>query len=164
MASILSSLQISSSGLSVQRAKLNATAQNLANAETTETREGGPYRRRSVVVTEEQFDDALNSALKKSDTRLVRTHSNHRGGKSLRVGQKVELSSAEGEEVKAPRDDFRLIYDPSHPHADSEGYVRMPNIEIITEMVNMIEATRAYEANTVAISAAKQMADDALDI
>jgi flagellar basal-body rod protein FlgC len=164
MASILSSLQISSSGLSVQRAKLNATAQNLANAETTETREGGPYRRRSVVVTEEQFDDALNSALKKRDTRLVRTHTNHRGGKSLRVGQKVELSTAEGEEVKAPRDDIRLIYDPSHPHADAEGYVKMPNIEIITEMVNMIEATRAYEANTVAISAAKQMADDALDI
>lgn len=164
MASILTSFDISASGMSVQRAKMNATAQNLANAETTQTREGGPYRRRSVVVEESTFKDTFDSAVRERGTRLVRTHSTHRRGKSLGVRNSVELSHAEGKEVEAPKSDFRLVYDPSHPQADDEGYVKMPDVEVITEMVNMIEATRAYEANTVAISSAKKIALDALDI
>ncbi|MEE8577081.1 MAG: flagellar basal body rod protein FlgC [candidate division Zixibacteria bacterium] len=164
MASVLSAFEISARGLSVQRAKMDAVAQNLANAETTQTKEGGPYRRRRILVSEETFKDSFNSALKRSDTPLSRTNAGHRSGKIRRIGSTVELSGATVKEVRDPASAYKLIHDPSHPQADSEGYVKMPDIEVISEMVDMMDATRAYEANTVAISSAKKMARDALDI
>lgn len=162
MASVLSAFEISARGLSIQRAKMNSIAQNLANAETTETKEGGPYRRRRVVVKEQPFKEEFYSALQKADTKLARTHTNHRPGKIHELKDRVELSSAEMKEVR--EDGFKLIYDPSHPDADQDGYVKMPDIEIINEMVDMMMASRAYEANTLAISSVKKMAKDALDI
>ncbi len=164
MGSVLTSFDISARGLTIQRAKMDVTAQNLANAETTETPEGGPYRRKRVLVKEETFKDSFNNALKRPDTRLVRTNTAHRPGHVLKTGDRLELSTAEMEEVRDPASSFRLVYDPSHPQADEEGFVKMPDIEIINEMVDMMSASRAYEANTVAISTAKKMAQDALDI
>lgn len=164
MASIINAIGISSQGLSIQRAKLDATAQNLANVETTQTKEGGPYRRKQVVVREDTFRDSFASALKRNDTPLTRTHRGHIKGQVKTYTNSVELSSAEGNEVEAPKDSYRLVFDPSHPDANEEGYVKMPDIEVINEMVDMMSASRAYEANTVAISSAKQMAKDALDI
>lgn len=164
MGSMLTSFDISARGLSIQRAKMDATAQNLANAETTETPEGGPYRRKRVLVKEEPFKTSLNNALKRPDTILTRTDRNHRRGHVLRTGDTIELSSAEAKEVRDPASSYRLVYDPSHPQADEEGFVKMPDIEIINEMVDMMSASRAYEANTVAISTTKKMAKDALDI
>jgi len=164
MASIINSIGVSSQGLSIQRAKLDATAQNLANVETTQTEEGGPYRRRRVVVKEETFRDSFATAMKRNDTPLSRTHSGHIKGKVKTYSNTVELSSADGKETRAPESSFRLVFDPSHPDANEEGYVKMPDIEVINEMVDMMSASRAYEANTVAISSAKQMAKDALDI
>lgn len=164
MGSVLTSLGISARGLTIQRAKMDVTAQNLANAETTETPEGGPYRRKRVLVKEDSFKDNFADALKRPDTKLVRTNSNHRRGHVVETGNRIELSTAELKEVRDPASNFRLVYDPSHPHADDEGFVKMPDIEIINEMVDMMSASRAYEANTVAISAAKKMARDALDI
>ncbi|MBD3403587.1 flagellar basal body rod protein FlgC [candidate division GN15 bacterium] len=164
MASILTAFDIASRGLSVQRSKMNVTAQNLANAETTETAEGGPYRRKRVLVSEDTFKDTFHNALQRPDTKLARTNPGHRPGHTLKTGSTVELSAAEGQEVQAPKDSYRLVYDPSHPQADEEGFVKMPDIEIINEMVDMMMASRAYEANTVSISTAKKMAKDALDI
>ena len=162
MASVLSAFEISARGLSIQRAKMNSIAQNLANAETTETKEGGPYKRKRVVVTEQPFKQEFHAALQKADTKLSRTHEGHRPGNIRKLSNRLELSSAEMEEVR--EDGFKLIYDPSHPSANEDGYVKMPDVEIINEMVDMMMASRAYEANTLAISSAKKMAKDALDI
>lgn len=164
MSGLLSAINISAQGLSVQRAKMNAVADNIANAETTETAEGGPYRRKRVLVSEVKETRKFSQALRRADNRLTRTHAGHRSGGSRPTGGKVEMSFVKGQEVQDPSSSFKLVHDPSHPQADAEGYVKMPDVEIINEMVDMMAATRAYEANTVAISSAKQMARNALDI
>ena len=163
MSGILNAIGISSRGLSVQRTKMNVVAQNIANAETTKTPEGGPYRRKRVTVQEEKVSD-FKSLLRKADTHVSRTHPNHRPGRKHIVNEEVNSSSVSMTEIEDPESSFKLVHDPSHPEANDEGYVRMPDIEIINEMVDMMAATRAYEANTVAISSAKTMAKDALEI
>jgi flagellar basal-body rod protein FlgC len=138
------SMAISSSGLSAQRLRMNTLSANLANANTTRTEEGGPYKRRDVVFsatpTGSPFEDFLNGT----------------NGAQLSKVQVVDIH----QDTKEPR----LVFDPTHPDADGEGYVEMPNIQVMTEMVNMITATRAYEANATAVNEAKQMAVKSLEI
>lgn len=164
MAGILSAIKISSQGLSVQRSKMNVVAKNIANAETTKTEEGGPYRRERVLVSELKEDGRFNSHLRNANVKLARTQNGHIPGRQLKENSEVELSNVEMETVQDPESNYKLVYDPSHPDADEEGYVKYPDIEIINEMVDMMAASRAYEANTVAISSAKTMAKNALDI
>jgi len=163
MSGILKAIEISSRGLSVQRAKMNVVAENIANAETTETTEGGPYRRQRVMVQEEKVSD-FKTILKQTDTHIVRTNPRHRPGRKTVLSEEVQASAVKMKQIQDPESGFKLVYDPTNPKADEEGYVKMPDIEIINEMVDMMAATRAYEANTVAIAAAKNMAKDALDI
>ena len=101
--------------------------------------------------------------MKDANSRLSKTNSRHISSK-IHNNQKNELSSVDIDVVSEDKDNFKVVYDPTHPQADEEGYVKMPNIEIITEMVDMMAASRAYEANTVAISSAKEMAKNALEI
>lgn len=164
MAGILNAIEISSQGLSVQRAKMNAVADNIANAETSETENGGPYRRQRVLVNAEKIKGTFSSLVKEAGLRLSRTNGRHIKARGLPSREGIEISSVTMKKVTDPESSYRLIYDPAHPQADEEGYVKMPDVEIITEMVDMMAAARAYEANTVAISTAKQMAKDALDI
>lgn len=164
MGGILNAIEISSRGLSVQRGKMNVVAENMANAETTETVEGGPYRRKRVVVTEEKPQPQFRTFLKQANGHLVRTHGAHRKGYGPPAARKEQPSTVRMREVAAPETSYKLINDPTHPDADEQGYVRMPDIDIIEEMVDMMAATRGYEANTVAIGAAKKMARNALDI
>ena len=164
MAGLLNAIEISSQGLQVQRRRMNAVAQNIANAETTRTADGGPYRRKRVVVDEQKVKGTFNSMLGKAGMRLAKTNSRHISGKQISTSERVELPSVSAKEVVDPESRHRLEFDPSHPDADADGYVRMPDIDVVTEMVDMMAATRAYEANTVAISAAKKMAKDALEI
>ncbi|MCX6117160.1 MAG: flagellar basal body rod protein FlgC [Proteobacteria bacterium] len=142
--SFFKSMGISSSGLSAQRVRMNVLSANLANANTTRTEEGGPYKRRdavfSAVPINGPFEDFLNG-----------TH-----GAQLDQVKVVGIH----EDTKEPR----MVFDPSHQDANSDGYVAMPNIQVMTEMVNMITATRAYEANATAINEAKQMAVKTLEI
>lgn len=137
-------LRVASTGLSVQRTRMNITASNLANVETTRTAEGGAYRRRTAVVAavplSETFDEIFGDAL----------HDQTHGAEVVAV----EKDSAPG----------RLIYDPEHPDANKEGYVEMPNVNAISEMVNMLTASRGYEANVTALKALKGMAQNALEI
>jgi flagellar basal-body rod protein FlgC len=133
----ISSLGISASGLSAQRRRMDAISNNLANANTTRTPEGGPYRRQEVVFTARTED---------TDLGVAKTQ-------GVQEPQIVEDS--------APP---RMAYEPGHPDADAGGYVRMPNVNIVNEMVDMISATRAYEANVTAIDAAKAMVAKALEI
>ncbi len=140
----LTSMKISSSGLSVQRQRMETLSSNLANVETTRTPEGGPYRRKDVVVTSLPLEDDFAQVLK---TEL--------GDKVNRV-----LVSNIVEDTSPPR----LVFNPTHPDADSQGNVAMPNIDLVGEMVNLVTATRSFEANVTAINAAKSMALRAIEL
>jgi flagellar basal-body rod protein FlgC len=164
MAGLLGAIEISSKGLSVQRAKMNTTAENIANAETTQTPEGGPYRRKQVVVKEDDTGVSFRHMMQRAGVDLDRTNMRHLPARGIRLRSEVEVPDVQMKEVEAPKSAYKLIHDPSHPDADEQGYVKMPDVEVVNEMVDMMAAARAYEANTVAISTAKQMAKDSLDI
>jgi flagellar basal-body rod protein FlgC len=164
MEGVFSTIKISGTGLSVQRHKMNVVAENIANAETTSTEEGGPYRRKSVEVTAAKEKLPFQTILKNKQASLHRTRRQHMPGLGSKLGNRGEVSVAEAEEKVAGADAFKLVFDPSHPEADEEGYVKMPDIEIINEMVDMMAANRAYEANAMAVTASKEMIKQALDI
>lgn len=141
-----SALNIGASGLTAQRLRMDTISQNIANVNTTRTENGTPYRRRQVVFEERSDSNSFASALSTASGKLS-------GGQGVRVTKIVEDSS-----------DFKKVFDPGHPDADKDGYVSMPNVDVVTEMVNMISATRSYEANVTSINATKSMALKALEI
>jgi flagellar basal-body rod protein FlgC len=166
---LFDSIRISGSGLAGQRVKMDVVARNLANAETTRTAEGTPYRRQRVVFREvleqrvAQQRSRLSAAPSEAGQGPARTHPQHLAGiNPFGLDDREGVTSA----VAAAPDasDFRVVYDPGHPDADEEGYVLMPNVDVITEMVDMIKASRAYEANVSAVQAAKDMFNQALKI
>jgi flagellar basal-body rod protein FlgC len=137
-------LDISASGLSAERMRMDVTAENLANAQTTRGPNGGPYRRKEVVLQTVQgggFQSALQSA----------AGSVPGSGKSQQPGG-VEVTG-----IAVDPSQPRMVYDPGHPDANGQGYVSMPNVNPVTEMVDLISASRAYEANVTAMQTAKTM-------
>ncbi|MBP7792953.1 MAG: flagellar basal body rod protein FlgC [Candidatus Goldbacteria bacterium] len=140
--------EISASGLTAERLRMDVISNNIANVNTTRTVEGGPYQRQRVVFEPrgEQIGFIFPAIF--SD-------------KAKRVNQ---FQGVKVTQIAPDPQPPRLVYDPGHPDADENGYVHMPNINIVQEMVDMISATRAYEANVTAINSAKQMAAKALDI
>ncbi|HHY64131.1 MAG TPA: flagellar basal body rod protein FlgC [Clostridiaceae bacterium] len=144
---LFNSFNISASALTAQRLRMDVIAQNIANVNTTRTENGTPYRRKTVVFQEKEADIPFSRHLSEQ------SRQRYLAGGGVRVTAIVEDPSP-----------FREVYDPSHPDADENGIVRMPNVEIVTEMVNMISATRAYEANVTALNASKSMASKALEI
>lgn len=160
---VFTAFNISASGMSAQRKRMNVIANNMANAETTRTENGEPYRRQIVRLepgTEEEFSRIMSrEQLRMSRTSPFHFHTTiHRS----RMVNQFEAGVRALEELD--ESDFKLVYEPSHPDADDNGYVRMPNINIVTEMVDMIAASRAFEANATAINAMKSMAKDSLEI
>jgi flagellar basal-body rod protein FlgC len=145
--SYLDSIRIGASGLSAQQLRLDVISNNIANAETTRTAEGGPYKRQDVIFSPEGNKSFLPQfiALRNGQTNTVN------GGVAV---HSIITSQEEGSRV----------YDPTHPDADEEGYVLYPNVDPVVEMTNMLSATRSYEANLTLIEAAKRMALRALDI
>jgi flagellar basal-body rod protein FlgC len=133
-------MEVSASGLSAQRTRMNVASSNLANAQTTQGANGGPYKRRDVVMTSTSVPEAKGTKYEA----FVR-------------GVAVQQIT---EDQKAPR----LEYDPGHPNANPEGYVAYPNINPVEEMVDMITASRAYEAGITTMSTAVNMAERALGI
>jgi flagellar basal-body rod protein FlgC len=140
----LDALSTSATGLNAQRLRMNLIASNLANVNTPQTKEGHAYQRKDAVFAaksqQSEFGDALNQ--------------------ELYPGQA-------GVQVVAIRDDNRppiLKYEPTHPDANAEGFISLPNINVVEEMVNMISASRSYEANVTAVKASKEMVSSALDI
>ena len=135
---------ISASGLNAQKERLNVISSNLANVESTRTPEGGPYRRKDVVFSASapanSFENTLSSANSNAE-------------------QGVEVS-----DVISDSRPFKQVYNPQHPDADASGYVLYPNVNPMEEMVNMISASRSYEANVTAFNATKNMALKALEI
>lgn len=166
---ILGALRISASGLSAQRTRMNVISQNIANADTTRTEEGGPYRRFEVVLSAVKNDGCTQcgDTVISESVPLVRTNTQHL--KSLQgdepLYQDATLNGVQVADVQPDeKTPFRIIYDPSHPDADADGYVTLPNVNVVQEMVDMISATRAYEANVTVMKNTKQMFNRALDI
>ncbi|MDY6880733.1 MAG: flagellar basal body rod protein FlgC [Desulfatiglans sp.] len=140
----LDALHISSSGLTAQRLRMNVIASNLANIHTTRTAAGGPYKRKDVVFAADSDHRNFQSVLRS------------------KMGERMT-----GVRVVGVVNDNRkpqLKYEPQHPDANEKGYVAMPNVNLVEEMVNMISATRSYEASVTAINATKSMAMKALEI
>lgn len=159
---VFTALGISATGLSVQRKRMNAIASNMANVETTRTEQGGPFRRK-VIIVKEQALESFARVMNGISMPLEQTNAHHLGGAVDSVIQQNVGGAVQAEEVE-DSSAFKLVHDPTHPDADADGYVKMPNINVVTEMVDMISATRAYEANVTAINAAKNIAKDSLDI
>lgn len=166
MAGIFSGLEISASGMRAQRIRQNAISSNLANAETSRTADGGPYRRQFVV---------FNADSDRRDVRLLNKDPALQGEQTENGHLPIppanfprdERFFGNGVSVAEIREDSRppkMVYDPAHPDADENGYVAMPNVNIIEEMTDMIAATRAYEANVTAFNATKSMAMQALQL
>jgi flagellar basal-body rod protein FlgC len=134
--SMFGGLEVSASALTAERLRMDVVAENLANAQTTRGADGQPYRRKEVVLQERggAFGASLTAAMRNGSA----------GG--------VEVAGVV--EDQAP---LKRVYDPGHPDADADGYVSMPNVDTVTEMVDLIGAQRAYEANVTAMQAAKQM-------
>lgn len=162
VSSMFSAMDISASGLSAQRNRMNAIAQNIANAETTRTLEGGPYRRQITVLSSLGMSAEFKALFTGEKLKLMASQEGHLQPTYSRRGEEIlrGVASAQVRDMSPPR----LVYDPKHPDANEEGYVEMPNVSIVTEMVDMISASRSYEANVTAINAAKAMARRAVEI
>jgi flagellar basal-body rod protein FlgC len=139
----LNALDLSSSGLTAQRTRMNVIAMNLANVNATRTPEGGPYRRKQPVFAAQPLFDRFRVRVSGLDRQL----------------EDVNITR-----IVDDRSDFKMVFDPSHPDADQFGYVMMPNVDVAEEMVDMISAKRSYEANVTAASASKNMALKALSL
>ncbi len=158
----LSSFDISGYGLSAQRFRINIISSNIANANTTRTAEGGPYRRREVVFKAVDFDEALNSELEDKNTLLK--YENPLDEKDIKKFPTPIIENVIVDKVVRDDSEFKMRYDPTHPDANSEGYVAYPNINPVIEMADLIEATRAYQANVAAFQSSKSIALNSIDI
>ncbi len=142
--SVFGGMDISASGLTAQRLRMDTISQNIANVNTTRDENGNVYRRKTVVFAEKNdfsFSKALSTA-------------------SGLIGSGVKVTSI----VEDTSTDVRKVYEPSHPDADEDGYVSYPNVNTVTEMTNLIDASRAYEANVTAFNASKNLAMQTLDM
>ncbi|ABR48879.1 flagellar basal-body rod protein FlgC [Alkaliphilus metalliredigens QYMF] len=144
--SYFNAINTSASGLTAERFRMDTISKNIANANTTRTPNGSPYKRQVVLFQSKEDAKGFSSQLER-----IMNNNEKPGGVEV-VGVKNDSSP------------YRQVYDPGHPDANEEGYVLMPNVDIVVEMANMISATRAYEANTTALNATKSMAMKALEI
>ncbi len=139
--SFLGAMEVAASGLRMQRTRMNVISSNLANVETTRTPEGGPYRRRQVVVEAMPLDDVFGSQFREA------------------------VQGVRVQEVQADQQTpLKTVFDPSHPDANPQGYVDLPNVNVMEEMVDMMTASRGFEANATAFDTLKTMAQRALRI
>lgn len=141
---LIKCMDIAASGMTSQRTRLNVISMNLANANTTKTEDGTPYRRKTAIFRtvpiNNTFEERLQNTLDK------------------------KIYGVEVKKIVPVNSPLKHVYDPTHPDADEKGYVYLPNVNLVEEMVNMLDANRAYEANASAIRAAKDMATKALEI
>ena len=162
MSSFFTSFDLNGYGMSAQRVRTNVISSNIANSETTRTSDGGPYKRRSVVYKTVDFDNLLDKLQKQYKL------SGLEYADPLRTGNKNEpsLMSKAVMVDKIVRDDSepKMKFDPSHPDANADGYVAYPNINPVIEMADLIEATRAYQANVAAFENTKGMYNSTISL
>lgn len=142
---IFTGMNVAATGMTAQQLRMDTIAENIANANTTRTKEGTPYRRKMVVMEEQStlsgFDQILYNKI------------NTYTPSGVKVSKIAEDQS-----------EFKLVYDPEHPDADENGYVEYPNVDTVTEMTNLIDASRSYEANVTSFNASKAMANKGLTL
>ena len=143
--SLFGSLKISASSLFAQRLRMDVIANNVANVDSTRGENGQPYRRQSVVFREQAQEASFGNVLGRAT-----------GNRALSGVQVTEIHR----DTSAPR----KVHEPTHPDADAEGYVYLPNIDVVTEMTDLVSASRAYQASTTVINATKSLAQSALSI
>ncbi len=143
MADFFDALDVSASALSAERMRMNTTSSNLANAQTTRTPEGGPYRRKDVIFEAQPQREFASILQNQMDVPMHKVNV-------------VDVVS----DLNAPK----MVYNPDHPDANEDGYVAFPNVNTMEEMVNMVTASRTYEANVTAMNVARNMMNKALDI
>ncbi|SMP86848.1 flagellar basal-body rod protein FlgC [Epsilonproteobacteria bacterium SCGC AD-311-C15] len=162
MSNFLNSFDISGYGLSAQRVRVNTISSNIANAQTTRTEEGGPYRRKEVVFRAVDFNQYLNNVLNDSTQSAQYQDPLNEG----EFGKKVNPAIMSVIVDKISRDDRQpqMKFEPEHPDADANGYVAYPNINPVVEMADLVEATRSYQANVAAFQSAKDMANSAISL
>ncbi|MGQ9646115.1 MAG: flagellar basal body rod protein FlgC [Thermodesulfobacteriota bacterium] len=164
---LFKAMQVSGSGLHAQRVAINGISMNLANLQTTRAEGGEPYRRRRVVLSSQSADQRFADVLLNKLEVVGHLRRTHRSHFSEAAFSSWEISGADdgvkAELIVDPRG-YKMIYDPSHPDADASGYVLMPDINPIEEMVALLMALRSYEANVTAFNAAKTMVLRALEI
>ena len=158
----LRSFDISSYGLSAQRFRMDVISSNIANANTTRTSEGGPYQRKDVVFKAIDFNKTLNEKIAGNSNMLG--YENPLDDPFLQENANPAIMSVAVDKVVRDESEFRYKYEPSHPDANEEGYVAYPNVNPVIEMSNLVEATRAYQANVSAFQSAKSIAQSAIDI
>jgi flagellar basal-body rod protein FlgC len=140
--SFFGAIDAAASGMTAERLRLDVISNNIANVNTTRTVDGGPYRRQFVVFEPRQGDGAFSRAM----------------------SSQLQMNGVKVTGISKDDSPPRMIYEPGHPDADTNGYVKMPNINIVTEMVDMMTASRAYEANVTSVNVAKSMMLKALEI
>lgn len=143
--SIFGGMNVSATGMTAQQMRMDVISENIANVNTTRDENGNPYRRKTVVFQEAStvgFDDIFYN----------------------RLGDGYEPNGVKVAQVVEDDSDLRLVYDPTHPDANEDGYVSYPNVDTVTEMTNMIDASRAYEASATAFNASKSMAMKGLEL
>lgn len=158
-------LNISSKGMSIQRKKMDLISQNIANADNVRAENGEPYKRKFLKVETEQSKFINNLQMEGQALNLQVTNRDHIS--KLQTPQNISISSGMGDINMTETEDAKpgdQVYMPENPEADAQGYVQMSNVNIINEMVDMIAATRSYEANLQALNSAKTMAKDSLEI
>ena len=162
MSNFLNSFDISGYGLSAQRVRVNTISSNIANAQTTRTDEGGPYRRKEVVFKAIDFNEYYNKALGES-TKSAKFEDPLNEGDLGKIVNPAIMSVIVD---KISRDDStpKLKYDPTHPDSDANGYVAYPNINPVIEMADLVEATRSYQANVSAFQSAKDIANSSISL
>jgi len=159
----LNSFDISGYGLSAQRFRINIISENIANVDTTRTPEGGPYKRKEVIFKAVPFRDVLNKEMENNDNFFgYENPLDENGMNGAQAKPPIETVIVD----KVVRDDSKPIlkYDPTNPDANAEGYVAYPNINPVIEMTDLLEATRAYQANVAAFQSQKTMANSAIGI
>jgi len=160
---LFAAFNISAMGLSAQRKRMTVIAENIANVETTRTENGTPYRRK-IVLMRASPEKNFALTLRKEALELETTNERHFSSDSFEFLESGDTIKGVRTQVVEDNSPERLVYNPEHPDADENGYVHMPNVNIIVEMVDMISATRSYEANVTAFNASKNIAKDALEI
>ena len=158
IADFFSSFKISASGLSAQKKQLNITAENIANSSTTRTIDGTAYKRKVLLKKSISNSPIFSGFLNKARIGLRTSNPNHISASTDKSSRPSSIKDFNITTEVSEKSQFKKLYDPNHPDADEEGYVEYPDINVITEMLDLITASRAYDANVTVMNAAKSMA------
>ncbi len=162
--SLFSAIHVSATGLSAQRYRMNLISENIANAETTRTPEGGAYNRKLAVLESGTPGEKFSDIYEKNRISMEATKNRHIPDEPFREPMVDHLKGVQVSETIQSDAPHPMVYDPHHPDANADGYVEMPNVNIVQEMTDLITASRSYEANVTALNSSKDMIRKALRI